>query len=180
MQNPYPTQRGNANHQESPKSLVRDKIEPMKSVKIFLRPVKASNWKACIALELTPSQEKFIPSNLYSIAESQFYEQAKSTAIYNEENQLVGYALFGRDIFIDKWKIFRIMIDKSFQGKGYGESAIKEIIKQISQETDENEVLISYQNDNHVARRLYAKLGFIEQEIDVEGKVTALLKTSGA
>lgn len=150
----------------------------MKSIKIFLKPVNAANWKACIALELTPSQEKFIPSNLYSIAEAQFYEQAKSTAIYNEENLLIGYALFGRDIFINKWKIFRIMIDKSFQGKGYGESAVKEIIKQIAQGPDQNEVLISYQNDNQAARKLYAKLGFIEQEIDVAGKVTASLKTS--
>ena len=148
----------------------------MKNVKVYLKPVSVSNWKACIALELTPSQEKFIPSNLYSIAESQFYEQAKSTAIYNEENQLVGYALFGRDIFINKWKIFRIMIDKSFQGNGYGESAIKEIIRQISQEIDGNDILISYQNDNQVARRLYAKLGFIEKEIDIEDKVTAALK----
>ncbi|HET9906758.1 MAG TPA: GNAT family N-acetyltransferase [Anaerolineales bacterium] len=148
----------------------------MKSTKVYLDPVTFTNWNACIALKLSPDQEKFLPGNLYSIAESQFYEDSRSRAIYNEEDLLVGYALFGRDSFTNKWKIFRIMIDQSFQGKGYGESAMKEIIKQISQETDGNEILICYQDANETARRLYAKLGFVEQEIDVEGKVTALLR----
>ena len=148
----------------------------MKSTKVRLEPVTFTNWKACIALKLSPDQETFLPSNLYSIAESQFYEDSRSWAIYNEEDQLVGYALFGRDSFTNKWKIFRIMIDQSFQGKGYGESAMMKIIEQISKEAGGNAILICYQDANEAARRLYAKLGFVEQEIDEEGKVTALLK----
>ena len=147
----------------------------MKNIKVRLEPVTAKNWKACIALELAPDQKNFVPSNLYSIAETQFYEHARSKAIYNEQDQAVGYALFGRDILTNKWKIFRLMIDKSHQGRGYGESAMKEIIEQISQEADGNEILICYQDANQVARRLYAKLGFVEQEIDTDGKVTAVL-----
>ena len=150
----------------------------MQNAKVYLEPVTVKNWEACIALELAPDQEHFLPSNLYSIAESQFYEQARSRAVYNEENQLVGYVLFGRDIFTSRWKIFRIMIDKLYQRKGYGESAMKEIIEQISKEAGGNEILICYQDRNEVARRLYAKLGFVEQEIDTDGKVTALLKLS--
>jgi len=148
----------------------------MESIKIRLEPVTVNNWKACIALELAPDQEGFVPSNLYSIAESQFYPDARSTAIYNERNQLVGYVLWGRDILVNKWKIFRIMIDKSHQRQGYGKSAISAIIARISQEPNGHEILISYHNDNEIVRILYAKMGFVEQEIDPEGKVTALLK----
>jgi diamine N-acetyltransferase len=147
----------------------------MKNGKVHLQPVTANNWKACAALEVGPGQERFLPGNLYSIAEAQFYEHAKSKAIYNEQDQLVGYALFGHDIFTDKWKIFRIMIDKSYQRQGYGESAMREMIRQIAAEPEGREILICYQNDNQVARRLYAKLGFVEQEIDENGKVAALL-----
>jgi diamine N-acetyltransferase len=149
-------------------------------MKVHLEPVTVNNWKACAALELASGQENFLPSNLYSIAESQFYEHSKSRAICNEQKIIVGYALFGRDIFTNKWKIFRIMIDKSCQGKGYGESAMKEIIGQIAKEPNGNEILICYQNDNQVARRLYTRLGFVEQEIDNEGKVTALLELNVA
>ena len=148
----------------------------MKNIRVRLEPVTIKNWKACIALELAPDQKNFLPSNLYSIAEAQFYEYARPRAVVDEHEQVVGYALFGRDIFTNKWKIFRLMIDKSHQGKGYGEGAMREIIEQISKEPDGNEILICYQDANQVARRLYAKLGFIEQEIDTEGKVTALLR----
>lgn len=152
----------------------------MKNHHVHLEPVTASNWKSCAALQLAPGQENFIPGNLYSIAESQFYPHARSRAIYNEDRVLVGYALFGRDIFTDKWKVFRLMIDQLHQHKGYGESAMREIIKQISEEPNGNEILICYQNNNQAARKLYAKLGFVEQEIDISGKVTALLRQNAA
>jgi diamine N-acetyltransferase len=145
-------------------------------VEITLIPVTIDNWKACVALDLEEHQKGFISTNLYSIAEAQFYPDAKSRAIYNAENKLVGYALFGHDVFTGKWKIFRIMIDKSHQRKGYGGAAMREIIKVISEQPDHSDVLICYQNNNQVARRLYAKLGFIEQEIDDTGKVTASRK----
>jgi diamine N-acetyltransferase len=148
--------------------------------KVYLEPVTSSNWKACIALELAPEQAGLLPSNLYSIAEAQFYEQSKSKVIYNEAHHVVGYALFGRDIFTNKWKIFRIMIDQSHQRQGYGESAMKEIIGEISRAKDGEEVLICYHDRNDVARRLYTKLGFVEQEIDPDGRVTARLKLNQA
>ena len=145
---------------------------------VRLEPITVENWKDCIALEIAPDQQHFVPSNLYSIAETQFYPEAKSRAIYNEDNQLVGYALFGREAQTQKWKIFRMMIDKAHQHKGYGRAAMQKIMKLISQEPEGNEILISYQEDNYVARNLYAKLGFIEQTTDHHGKVTALLDLS--
>jgi diamine N-acetyltransferase len=68
------------------------------------------------------------------------------------------------------------MIDRSHQQKGYGKAALKEIIKTISEKPDGNEILICYQNANQAARNLYASLGFIEQDISSDGKVTALLE----
>lgn len=148
----------------------------MNNPKVSLELVTAENWRACIALEVAPEQMSFVPNNLYSIAEAQFYEHARSRAICNEHEQVVGYALFGRDIGTNKWKIFRLMIDKSHQGKRYGESALQEIISEITREADGKEILICYQADNHAAQRLYAKLGFIELGTDSDGKVTASLR----
>lgn len=144
--------------------------------KIQLKPITVDNWKSCAALRIAPDQVGFVPSTLYSIAESQFYPDAISRGIYNEEDQLVGYALWGRDVFTDKWKIFRIMIDQTYQHQGYGKRAMQAILKQISKEPNGNEVLICYQSTNQVARSIYTGLGFVEQETDADGKVTALLK----
>ncbi|MCB0111884.1 MAG: GNAT family N-acetyltransferase [Caldilineaceae bacterium] len=152
----------------------------MSGQQIQLAPVTAENWKACIALEVAPDQKDFLPTNLYSIAEAQFYAEARSTAIYNEVDHLVGYALYGRDLATGKWKIFRIMIDRSHQGKGHGEQAMRAIITTIADEPDGDEILISYKMYNLVARALYAKLGFVEQRVDEQGQVTAILKQSCA
>jgi hypothetical protein len=48
-----------------------------------------------------------LPSNLYSIAEAQFYPQAVPLAIYNEQDQMVGFVMYGVDVKSGKWKIFR-------------------------------------------------------------------------
>lgn len=143
---------------------------------VSLQPVTLQNWKDCINLKLAPGQEAFLPSNLYSVAEAQFYLEARSRAIYNEAEALVGYALFGRDVFSGRWKVFRLMIDAAHQRKGYGEAAMRQIIDEIAQEPDGNEILICYHDPNQAARKLYAHLGFVEQEMDAAGKVTALLQ----
>lgn len=144
-------------------------------MEVHLKPVTVHNWKDCIALELAPEQQHFLPSNLYSIAEAQFYPEAKSCAIVNEAGEMIGYTLFGKETHTRHWKIFRIMIDQRHQHKGYGKAAMQEIIAAIAQEPDGGQILISYQDDNSFARNLYATLGFQEQNTDENGKVTALL-----
>ena len=144
-------------------------------MEVHLKPVTVHNWKDCIALELAPEQQLFVPSNLYSIAEAQFYPEAQSCAIVNETDEMIGYTLFGREAYTRRWKIFRIMIDQHHQNKGYGKAAMQKIIATIAQESDVHEILIAYQANNQTARNLYATLGFHEQNMDENGKVTALL-----
>ncbi len=84
--------------------------------KLSFQSITAKNWQACTKLELNPSQKDFVPSNLYSIAEAQFYPDANSKAIYAGE-ELVGYVLFGQDTESKAWRLFRLMIDQSQQGK---------------------------------------------------------------
>ena len=141
---------------------------------VTLRPVQADNWQDCIALKPAPGQEDWIPSNLYSIAEAQFYPEARSRAVYNLADQLVGYALYGLDIHTGYWKVFRLMIDHSFQQQGYGRAALGQVLEEIGREPDGDRVWICYQDANTAARQLYAQFGFEEQEIDGNGKVTAL------
>ena len=146
--------------------------------KVALRPVQADNWQDCIALEIDPDQEGWIPSNLYSIAEAQFYPQSRSRAVYTLDGRLVGYTLFGRDIHSGSWKIFRLMIDRSCQRQGFGKGALSQVLEEIAREPDGDRVLICCQEDNQAARRLYAQFGFEEKGTDTEGKVTAVWRRS--
>jgi ribosomal protein S18 acetylase RimI-like enzyme len=139
---------------------------------IRLRSVTAENWQACADLTISPEQAGFVPSNLYSIAEAQFYPDARSRAVYADD-ALVGYALYGRDDTGD-WRIFRLMIDQNFQGRGYGRAAVMRMIKELEQ-CGAKEVSLSYEPNNHVAQKLYADLGFVEQGFNEKGRMTARL-----
>jgi len=147
-----------------------------KKVQITLQPITRDNWKACIALSVDESQKDFVPTNLYSIAEAQFYPEAQPFAIYNEAGQLVGFVLYGRDILSGKWKVFRMMVDAAQQRKGYGQAAMKQVIEKIVRQPDGDEILICYHKPNQAAHKLYTQLGFVEQAVDSKGVVTALLK----
>lgn len=129
-------------------------------VMVLLRAVDKNNWLACVALKVAESQETFLPSNLSSIAGAQFYPDSRSRAIYANDD-LVGYALYGIDETTGLWKIFRLMIDEKSQGKGYGKAAMKLILEDIRQEKAEV-VLVRYNLENEIARRLYESLGFRE------------------
>jgi diamine N-acetyltransferase len=144
--------------------------------RVSLQPITLANWKTCISLSVDESQRDFVPSNLYSIAEAQFYPEARPLAIYNDSGTMVGFVMYGRDVVSGQWKIFRMMIDAAHQRQGYGDAAMRLVIDVIVQQPDAGEILICYKNPNQAARQLYTRLGFIEQSIDADGKVTAVLK----
>jgi diamine N-acetyltransferase len=68
-----------------------------------------------------------------------------------------------------------IFIDTEYQGKGYGKTAIQEVIK-LLREKGASEFALSYHPDNEVAKRLYATLGFVQTgEVEDDEVVARLL-----
>jgi len=139
---------------------------------LSFQSITAKNWQACTKLELKPNQKDFIPSNLYSIAEAQFYPNANSKAIYADK-ELVGYVLYGQDLETKAWRLFRLMIDQSQQGKGYGKKAVQLVIKSLPKSA--KSLSLSYNPANQAAAKLYKSLGFEEQSINKKGNKEALL-----
>jgi len=142
---------------------------------ITLKSINAANWQACANLQVRENQAEFVPGNLYSIAEAQFYPDAVPLALYDEQEQLVGFVMYGVDTSNGKWKVFRLMIDRAHQGKGYGRAAMQQVIERLRTRHNCAEILICYRPENTAARRLYASLGFVEQSI-TQDKIQARLE----
>ena len=142
---------------------------------VSLREITVDNWQECIKLRVRDEQMTLVPSNVYSIAEAQFYPEGVPLAIYDGQERMVGFVMYGVDVTSGKWKIFRLMVDRAYQGRGYGRAAMRRVIERLAAQPGCDEILISYQPNNNAARQLYADLGFVEQEISDE-KVTACLK----
>lgn len=144
---------------------------------IRLAAITKNNWKECAALSVAEQQADFIPTNLYSIAETQFYPEACPLAIYNQSSQMVGFVLYGRDDDSGKWKIFRLMIDVAHQRKGYATAAMKQILALITQKPDGQEILIRYHVRNDAAHHLYEQFGFVQVTVG-NNVATAVFKVS--
>ncbi len=134
---------------------------------VRLQDVTADNWRAVTRLELTEEQKRLVANNVYSLAQSKFEPQARPRAIY-AGGTLVGFMMY--DLELDdtppQAAIYRFMIDKAHQGKGYGRKSLACAIEEIRQVPGIKSISISYLRDNPVAKKFYASLGFVEGKDD--------------
>ena len=146
--------------------------------KIRLKDVTADNWEAVADLELDPTQEDLVASNLYSVAESHYDPDARPRAVYAGK-RVVGFLMY--DVQPAKGKsreasIYRFMIDRNHQGKGYGRAALSKALEEIRAIPGVKRVSIGYMPENPVAGPFYASFGFKEVGRDRDGEVIAKLK----
>ncbi|MCU0500138.1 MAG: GNAT family N-acetyltransferase [Anaerolineae bacterium] len=139
---------------------------------ITLQPITKDNWEIAIRLKVSDDQKHFVASNLYSIAEASFYPTAITNGIY-EDDTMIGFTLYGYNDEADQqgYWIVRLMIDQAHQGKGYGRAAMRLIIDALHQKPDCEQIFISFEPENDVARKLYASLGFVDDGRMIEGEV---------
>lgn len=142
--------------------------------KIYLKPIDKNNWEEAIRLSVKKEQQTLIASNLYSIAEVQFLDDFYAKGIYLDET-MIGFTMFGIDPDDNNYWIYRLMIDKKFQGKGIGKQAIHLVIDEIRRNNNANIsiIMIGYAPENFTAKFLYKKVGFIETELSSWGEQLA-------
>ncbi|MBB4826646.1 diamine N-acetyltransferase [Sporosarcina luteola] len=148
---------------------------------IEFRQITWDNFDECINLQVTDEQKGFLASNVYSLAQSYIallndHLPAMSFAIYNEDT-MIGFIIMYHDTAEENeygdeeaYGILRFMIDKKYQGKGYGTKAMKKALEYIRTfpQGEATAVYISYAPNNKIARHLYRKFGFNEIGIDRE------------
>jgi diamine N-acetyltransferase len=133
------------------------------SVLVELKPVTTENFHECINLSITDEQKNLCASNVYSIAESYVEPLAIPVCIYVNKI-MVGFILYGPENSEDGMymNIDRFMIDKRFQGNGYGKHALKKLIETIRENFEYKEIYLSYVPENMAADRLYSSFGFVK------------------
>ena len=147
----------------------------------MLRLVKVDtkNFDSLIDLTVNKEQESFVADNCYSIAEAYAANAEGRVAlpfgIYDGEVP-VGFLMIGYDCRTcwtnevpefakNGYEIWRFMIDKKFQGKGYGREAMQLALDHIRTfPCGESEwCWLSYAPQNEAARNLYLSFGFEEK-----------------
>ncbi|WP_025784443.1 GNAT family N-acetyltransferase [Sporosarcina sp. D27] len=147
----------------------------MQAGNVKIEELNEDNWYDCCELELSENQVGYMEANAVSIAQSKFEPSLKPFAIYLEE-RVVGFLMFNTlQEELDGYWIFRIMVDKSFQGQGIGKAATQLMISEMSKLPNADKIVVAYHPDNKAAHHLYASLGFIDNG-DRFGKEMAVIK----
>lgn len=141
---------------------------------IVLIPITVQNWETAASLELEPEQRGFVRSNAWSIAESLYHLELKPFGIYRG-GTMVGFLMYGTAWQDGSVWLFRLMIDRNYQGQGLGKEALERVIRRMRDEgyTDVN---IGWDPENEIAERLYLKAGFESTGMAPWGEKTARLR----
>ncbi|HSR03050.1 MAG TPA: GNAT family N-acetyltransferase [Proteiniclasticum sp.] len=126
---------------------------------ITLKEITEDNWIECLSLKEEENARKFISSNLFSIAQAQFYPKAISKAIYNDDT-MVGYTLYGEDEDEhDMFHIDRLMISLDFRNQGFASETLRLIIQEAS-ENGYGKLAASVHPENEKMKNLMNNFGF--------------------
>jgi len=136
---------------------------------VELRPVTKSNFEAIISLEVSEVQQRYVASNLYSIAESKIFPECIPLGVYHGDT-LVGFLMYAFDYKKDSYWVCRLMIDRYFQGKGYGKKAMQLVINEIRKRPDCTQIKLSIEPGNKSAELLYKSLNFVKTGEIIEGE----------
>ena len=136
---------------------------------VSLREVTAESLRTVLALEVAPEQRKLVASNAYSIAEAHFNEGAWFRAIYAEETP-VGFVMLydphlsGRDPGFGSetsdMVLWRFMIDRRYQGMGFGERALDLIRAHVRTRPAFARLVASYVPAPNGPEAFYLRYGF--------------------
>ena len=134
---------------------------------IELRAIDNSNQDAVEGLEVFPQQTQYIASNKKSLetaACAEYNQIARPFAIY-ADGTIIGFTMFAFELDSpdpnDRYWLWRFMIDKHSQGKGYGAAALEQIIAYF-QAHGATHILLSTKPTNTAALSLYHKYQFAE------------------
>ena len=157
---------------------------------IHLEKLTYENFEDVFELKPKKVQYPFVASNMFSVAEAYVTMinggHVYPFVIYNDE-RVVGFIQLaygenadqdGVSMEKDNYEVWRFMIDKRYQGRGYGKEALKQALDFIRTFPAGPAELcwISYEPENETARKLYASFGFEETGEMCGDEIVAVLK----
>lgn len=144
---------------------------------VELKDVTADNREAVAGLQLDPDQEELLSSNEESLDEASDDPDARPRAIY-ANGKVVGFLMYDVGEPDDEPRealIYRFMIDRGHQARGYGRAALALAIAEIRAIGGVKKISISYLPDNPTAKPFYASFGFVEVGLDEDDEMIAEL-----
>ena len=143
---------------------------------IELHEITKENLEEVLALGVFDHQKGYVSSTAASLAQAYVYrETAFPFAIY-ADNMLVGFIMLGYYEARNQYTLWKFLIDKKYQNKGYGKEALKQGVQYLRNTFGAEEIYTGVSIGNEQAKHVYKSLGFMETGL-VEDGMEELKKT---
>jgi diamine N-acetyltransferase len=118
---------------------------------------------------------KQVAPNAVSIAQAHFQGEAWFRAVYHDE-LLVGFLMLYDPSLVERadepdFFLWRLMIDKSHQGKGYGRAAVEALVEHVRTRPGAQRLLVSHVKGAERLSRFYQSLGFRYTGVEDDGEL---------
>ena len=156
-----------------------------------LKKINRNNVGEILKLEVFDNQKSFVATNNSSIIEAYLTitenNHVFTFGIYKDDIP-VGFLMIGFNVNSDdegspkiakgNYNIWRLMIDKKFQGKGFGKKAMDLALEFINTFPcgAAKYCWLSYESENNIARQLYTSVGFVETDEKDGEEIVAILE----
>lgn len=130
----------------------------MKDTKISLREITSKSVLTICRLTPSDEQKQFVASNAVSIAEAHFRPDYAWFRVIYADDLPVGFIMIGIDSKQDFCFLWRFMIDKEQQKKGFGKKALKLLFEQLKSKTHVKKVVTSYHPGKGDSSGFYKKI----------------------
>ena len=136
---------------------------------ITLKKITGDTCWPIFNLDVEDHQSRMVAPNAHSIAEASFSDEAWFRGIYLGDEP-VGFVMLAINEEKSEYFLWRLMIDKKHQRKGYGYQAMTQIIDMVRELPNASEFQTSYVPGDGSPAQFYYKLGFIETGKVEEGE----------
>src|SRR5215211_3696959 len=143
------------------------------------REISDDNRAAVLALCVAPQQERFVGGSVQgALGDAAEYPNAKPwyRAIYADDEP-AGFVMVSWNCepqppeIIGPWFLWKLLIDKRYQGRGYGSEAVRQVAELVRAE-GARELLTSFVLGDGGPSGFYERLGFVPTgDLDVNKEV---------
>jgi len=129
---------------------------------VELRPITKENIDEVLSLDILDDQRAYVSSVAHSLAQAFVYhETAFPFAVYADD-AAIGFVMMGYYEPREQYTLWKFLIDKRYQGNGYGREALKLGIEFVTEKFGAKEIYTGVSIGNVRAKNLYLSFGFKE------------------
>lgn len=126
---------------------------------VLLKEITRESFWDAVSIEVAPEQMNYVTSNAVSIAQSKVQPECIPLAVYDDD-LMVGFLMYCIDEDDGEYWIYRMMVDKNYQSRGYGKKSMELLLDKIKEDKNHNKIFLGVHKESKAAVKLYESFGF--------------------